>query len=383
MHLTPRHEPLPSEAEGRLFVSLRFWPTTRRTLGDVALFDVPTQVFRSTLPRDALVRLPRLGRLRRFGQRLLEGLRATREPATVVEAVTLLLEGEDMVSDAFDRCGGALNDVVRAYRLAIREPLRLPSTQRLPSLVPYFTRHATIPFEWDGPHLFHLHYNLPFQVETEIDDEEDLMARIEAAFAAVKRGNPFIAFSEHGLEARRSLNVEGELADAVTHTQTALEALFDNLLTVMCWEEGLSPSTVAASEFADVPLARRVQRNFPRRLGGDWNPKGQGPIAEWRLELAPLRNRVIHSAYNPSPSETKRAFAIASAVSRFIFERLVIDRDHRRTALLCVGLEGFDKYGAGATDDLRALASSDQGDWLDSYAEWREEFETELDRLRR
>ena len=383
MHLTPQHAPLPAEAQGRLLVSLRFWPTMRRTLSDVSLLDVPSDVFRSTLPRDALASLPRLGRVRRLLQRALEGWRATREPVTVVEAVTLLLQSDDMVSDAFDRCAVALNDVVRAYRLATRTPLRLPSMERLPPVVPYFTRRPDVPFDWDGPLLFHLHYNLPFEIEPEIEDVPDLMARIESTFTALKRGNPLIAYSEHELEARRSLNAEGDFAQAVTHTQLALEALFDNLLTLMCWEEQRSPTAVAASEFSDIPLARRVQRNFPARLGGNWDPKGAGPIGQWRGELTPLRNRVIHSAYNPSRQETKRAFDIANAVSRFVFERLVLDQDHPRTALFSVGLEGFEKYGSGVTDELRALASSDDGEWLESYASWREAFERELDRLRR
>lgn len=165
MHLTPRHAPLPAEVQDRLFVSLRFWPTTRRTLSDVGLLDVPSEVFRSTLPRDALANLPRLGRVRRVLRQAVEGWSATREPVTVVEAVTVLLQSDDMVSDAFDRCAEALNDVVRAYRLAARTPLPLPSMERLPPVVPYFTRRPDMPFDWDGPLLFHLHYNLPFEIE--------------------------------------------------------------------------------------------------------------------------------------------------------------------------------------------------------------------------
>lgn len=376
VRLTPEHDPYPPEAqtEGKQFVSLRFWPTDRVAPSEISVLDAPQRVFEATLPREATKR----GFLRRFRGRLLDlrdRLSPAREPATVVEAVTAFTESEDPVSDAFERCLLALKDVMRSFRVAIRQPVRMPTRERLPFLVPYFTRNATMPFEWQGPYMFLLHYNLPRAFARE-DLPENLMERLFHVFDSLKHGNPMVATTEHWLEGKMVLNRDGDYALAVLRSHMALEALFDNLLTLFFWEEGSKPEATAA-EF-ELSLWKRVSRNFPTRLGGNWSPRGDAPIGRWRENLAPLRNRVVHAGYVPTLAEGKESGEILSEVASFAFGRLARDQAHPKSILLSIGLEGVERHVGSVTESLRQLAASDDGEWLTSYSEWRREFEAAL-----
>lgn len=374
---SPWHKTIPPEQQGKLFVSIRFWPASRPSVADSAMLEVPMQILDAIVPRKG--RRLRSGRahVKRWWWERIGRRRVSEEPGTVAEVVTVLEDGDYPAVAAFERCVAGLIDVVRAYRLAARDPIPLPTRERLPMLVPYLTRRVTPPLDWQGPALLHLHDDLPIQPFSR-DPNENLMTKMEAAFRAVKSDSPLVAYSEHELEANRAHLIDGDFARAVIHVQVAIESFFDNLLILMLWEEDAPPARVAKEEFGSRRLWQRVQRNFPRRLGGDWNPRGKGPIGRWKNEVAPIRNRVIHQAYLPTYEEAQTCRVVANAVTRFVMERLTLDRNHRRTALLTLGLPGFERYGR-MTEELENLAIEfEDGSWFESYRDWRKAFDAAL-----
>lgn len=345
-------------------------------LSDIVVLDVPWDVLRRTLPPEALPHRPLIARLRTVLRRLSERVRPPLKPVTVMEAVTILQPSDERpTKDAFERCLTLAFEVIRSYRLSQRLMTRYPTVERLPFMIPYMVRTLAPPIEWEGPLMYLLHYNTPSSHQFRLPGPKE-MDRLGFFFKAMQEGNPMITFSDQSLEAKIALRRDGDYSSAVTHAQTSLEALFDNLLTLMLWEEGVDPTRAAIEEFSlEMTLHRRVQRNYPNRLGGNWNPDGSGPIAKWRTKVVKLRNRVVHAGYIPSRKESEEAIEVSTEVFRFLTERLAgaVDR-YPKSALLTIGLEGIGAYGS-VSQELRDLAASDNGEWLRSYADWRNQLQ--------
>lgn len=151
---------------------------------------------------------------------------------------------ESPTRDAFERCLTLAFEVIRSYRLSQRVMTRYPTVERLPFVIAYMVRTLTQPMQWEGPFTYLLHYNSPSSHEFAMPGPKE-MDKLGVFFEAVRQGNPMITYSDQAMEARIALKRDGDYSNAVTHAQTALEALFDNLLTLMLWEEGVDPTQAA------------------------------------------------------------------------------------------------------------------------------------------
>jgi hypothetical protein len=324
----------PVRLDGRLFVGLRFWQVVARD-DLVSNVDVVDEAMRRALPEHLFPD-------RRSERKAPDEFTKQR---TVVEALTPILFDDptdrDPVTDAFERCLMSLREAVRAYRVSAHDRIALPTRERLPTGIPFVQRSLKDPNDWTGISLFLLNMNIEVPPEP-LDD--DGMERLAVYLSHFKNGHPLAPYSEQTLETFRAFQWEGDYGGAVVAAQTAIEVLLDGVLTLMLWEEGQDPIQVATTIYSRR-LKTRVRGSYPARLGGVWNTTGQGVVARWAQEVAPLRNRVVHAAYSPTYDEASAAVSIGIEIDKYMRDRLVARRERfPRTTLLMLGRPGLERY---------------------------------------
>lgn len=374
-----RDVPLPEDLPMGHFASVRFWRTDAFDTSVRELFSVPASVFRREMPKHILRRVfPLRARIRQAWSLFMDFIRRDRHPVTVVEAaVSLRLEDDDPVRDAYVRATDLLKDVVRAYRVALKEDIASVTVERLPFLVPYFARTLQEPAKWGALHLFRANWNPP-TVETDTATPEDV-EKVEFFLRAIVLENPFLVYSELIAEARVSLFVEGTYGTAVAQLHSALEVLHTATLRMLKWEEGVTP-TDAAEALKEVRLPILIARHLPRRLGGNWDPRRGEGYGAWRAKVAPLRHRIVHRGHVPDREEAQEAFDAARSSVHFLFDRLAATaHKYPRTALLALGREGLVARDAWSRR-LAEISDSDVDDgWLRDFLEWQDALEAMSD----
>jgi hypothetical protein len=295
---------------------------------------------------------------------------------TVIEAVTTLLpeDGNEQVSNAFDRCLASLADLFAAYRATSGELVPTVARERLPPVIPYIRHTLYEPPRWDGGlSAFLTNTNLPPQPQAlPPEGVERLMT-----FTSVRRrGHPLVAYMERSLEARVALETQGDYGGALIHAQIAAEILLDGLLTLILWEEGRSAPDCAP--MFRQGLIPRVKKHLAPRLGGDWDTKGSGPVGRWASGLAALRHLVVHQGYHPSRGEAVGAMGALGDLDRFLRGRMVDRRtDFKRTTLMFLGRPGLEREDAweGEMEAFMETTGGHEEDWLATYGAWRHELD--------
>ena len=89
----------------------------------------------------------------------------------------------------------------------------------------------------------------------------------------------------------------------------------DTTLAAMLWEEGLAPAD-AAEHWGTSSVTRRIKRLYANRLGGNWDLEGTGPVANWRRQIAGVRNSAIHTGREVTSAEVNAAGVAAGAPPR-------------------------------------------------------------------
>lgn len=154
--------------------------------------------------------------------------------------------------------------------------------------------------------------------------------------------------------------------------QTALEVLFDGLLSLLLWEEGRQPEAVAQDIFGE-PLHKRIRTQFPPRLGGNWNTKGSGVIGRWAQVVVPLRNRVVHAGARCGRKEAKEALDIMGDVDAFVRQRLADRRNkYMRTSLMFLGQPGLERLGVWSGKIKQFAEQEKEPRWDHSFKQWQE-----------
>ena len=91
----------------------------------------------------------------------------------------------------------------------------------------------------------------------------------------------------------------------------------DTTLAAMLWEEGLAPAD-AAEHWGTSSVTRRIKRLYANRLGGNWDLEGTGPVADWRRQIADVRNSAIHTGREVTSAEVNAAGVAAGALTTFM-----------------------------------------------------------------
>lgn len=273
-------------------------------------------------------------------------------PVTVSEVVALFdtpeMPAEEALSDAFDLGLSALRRVLRSYALVTKDPVRMPTREALPPMLLMVRREIVGKDQgYPGTPSVYLVSFGSVRTHHRPDLDGQTLERVNTAYAAPDR-----AFSNYvglRLDAKRALDRDGDYRSAVLATATAAEILLDDVLRHVLWEDGTRPED-AAKLFTDsrASAASRVPREHPRLLGGDWDPKGTGPVAGWREAIAEVRHRVVHAGYEPSLDDARRAVEALTTLERHVIDIVASPRNIKKrlwTALSLTGLDGLSRRG--------------------------------------
>lgn len=355
---------------GTNFVSLKFWQLRDDNT------KAPETHFQSVLLTRVMASLMGSGKALpsdTSGAQALDGIR------TVVEAVTFVASGDDMVahddkSEPLSRCIEVLLNYHRAYRLATRKHVPALTYERLPWLVPWTSRAV----ETDSNHRpqgFIVLENRNFQapdVEPLPPDQYEALAQFYARDAA---GDPFAIYSERSLEAEIELWTTGQVGRSAIETAVAAEVLFDGVLGMLLWEESLRAEcdTDTAATIFSSDVTPRLRHQYSTRLGGDWSFNNP-PMKGWFSDIAGLRNRVVHAGYRPSKHEAADALERLHDIERFIGDRLSVRwRQYPRTAWAFLGTQGFERRSSSKSANRWFADHGGRVDpWIREYVSWRE-----------
>lgn len=181
------------------------------------------------------------------------------------------IQFRDELTEAFDQGLEYIRQFQRAYYLMRREPIRLVTRETLPFAVPFGVRRLydddgqPLPFEVPLS-VYLLNMNVPMLDATAWGDRDS--DTLNTAIDHQVENGPFASYLDLVRESHVALSRDGAYRSAVLFTATACEALFDDLLAHMIWEEGKRPED-AASLF-DSQLTPRVKSRYHGRLGGSW-----------------------------------------------------------------------------------------------------------------
>lgn len=287
--------------------------------------------------------------------------------------------------DAFMRCLGFVDHWARAYRLASGAATERITYERIPPTV--FASRVTgtlpAPDELDDMKFEEL-------LAKPWDDREGLLMLEHANFLGVAprhigpdvvtatrswermlyHGHPMAVWCERRHESMNALR-HGDLGLVVSLAYTAGEVLLDGILTMLLWEEGLTPD-LAAEQFTDS-VVRRCQTRLAPRLGGNWHANRHGPVKQWADDCLKPRGRVVHGGYEPRYREAEEAIVALSALESHVFSRIAEKRNvFKRTALMTLGQEGLERRGMwrGQIRKFHEDEAEGEAPWLNTLSAW-------------
>ncbi|MEV7374676.1 hypothetical protein AB0O51_27820 [Streptomyces sp. NPDC090301] len=357
---------LPSTAQGRPFVSLKFWQLKERQSGTSmnlqALAQVCAEITGKPLPEQD------------FADGTVDAYRTVVEMVTVHSADRLHPQ-ETALREAFVRCFDVLTDVSSMAKLVMPHSHPVAASEQT-AVALWLARTVAGSYAdgWMGV----MALTPPSGPLGSVLDETE-MTRLNAHLHRFWDGSPFELAMERSTEANRAFRREGDYRNAVVQAAMFAEIVLTSTLALMLWEEQLdTPSidkAVAVFDFSrGGGLATRVKTEYAPRLGGVWDSTSPGPVHDWSHAVAALRNRVVHRGYRPTYQETETALAAADELLEFVKARLA----HRvtrypRTALLTLGEPGLRRLGGWSRANAYLQDPAQVPDlWFREFAAWRE-----------
>lgn len=345
---TPGADPIEMDEAGRNFVSMRFWQMVDNS---VAPFAGESELLR--LAFDAMH--PGKGDDSdgpNLYEKVAEDIAADERYRTVVEAITFnSVEPTDVTP--IDRCLDALLKFHRAYRVMARTPLAELTVKRLFPMAFAFTRKvdedAVTPIG-----LLMLDGTWPGMTGNTSEIDQGLFDQVAQIQRRLDGLDPLTRFMECRTDAAYALHGIGSYRDAVIHFGIACEVLFDSILGMLMWEEGLRVD--AAAEVFSTPITTRIKTQFHPRLKGTWKLDA-GELGEWSAKVAEVRNRVVHAGYSPTRDEAVAAEMAADGLRLFISNKLA-------AAGKRYPYTGFTLFGEGAVPKGIPTLNSAARKWL-------------------
>ncbi|MET9226148.1 hypothetical protein [Lentzea sp. NPDC003310] len=275
-------------------------------------------------------------------------------------------------ADPLMRCLRYIDDLTRAFRLAVERPQPRPLYPTISGpILCYHADGEVTSYEhedgrilnvlqpvgtWEGPQLVLPNHNnfLLDASPPEPGINGPLAERFTQWLGSIRIGDRQIGWSERFLEAREALYSRGEAGQAVVLASTAAEVLVTSILTTLLWEDKV-PTAVAASAWEDGKIVPAILKQLAPRLKGTWKTD-QGALGHWYQRAYRLRHRVVHGGYEPTRPEAVAALEATHALSQFIFDRVVAQRGvYPRTTLMTVAASGLEKRGLW-TGKIKAFA---------------------------
>jgi len=197
-----------------------------------------------------------------------------------------------------------LNKIIVSYQVTTKDFRAYRITLNM--LEPFCRIRAIEPHSWKiKDTLFPLNTNVPFNVSAL--SHEEVESIVWYANVLDKNWNPFMLSSELIVNADRNLAI-GQYREAVINIQSGFESFIMILAQELNKADKLS-LTDLESKFVQNGLTSILKSEFHSRLGGYWDLKDKSkPIGQWYAVCYELRNKVVHTGYMPTHSETEMAF---------------------------------------------------------------------------
>lgn len=176
----------------------------------------------------------------------------------------------------------------------------------------------------------------------------------------------------------------GNYLGAVLNAAAASEVLLKHLAWLLTWEATTQldrdPQPAASvSGLLDATPQQLIGQVLMRRLRGDWTSRAESkPVGCWRINIAQMRNQVLHRGYRPDEAAAKNAVAAIDHLEGHLIDRVAANvATYPRTSLLLAGETALTKRGVW--DDIAAFAASAhrQAPWLPQYLDWLDRQEQE------
>jgi tetratricopeptide (TPR) repeat protein len=137
--------------------------------------------------------------------------------------------------------------------------------------------------------------------------------------AARGGGGPFFSTMEFLFAARRSLEM-GRLTHAVLETGTAVELLVSGVVRAVGLRKQWTAQKLENVLGDTMGFRNRFVDHFARALGVvvDQAASGADPVNNWLRVAYPLRNKIVHSGYQPTNEEAVQALVLASALMDYV-----------------------------------------------------------------
>jgi hypothetical protein len=260
-----------------------------------------------------------------------------------------------------------LREVTFRYRHVTGELVPIPALEKLPFMV-WMNR---VLYRFDGSLIedFGMGLNIldnVFAGPAGVDLDETRTRELMDVRWSVHNDALFQRFNIFAMDARQAKSLNGDYRTAILSCATAAECLFDDILCHLLWWEGLAPEE--AVDTLIKPIYRRVDSEFPQRLGGIWLQR-KGPVMDWHLKIARYRDRIIHGGYQPSQQEAQEAIDALVALRTFVGRQVVQPRCRKNYKYLPLLLLGRERLKAAGIDPSRTL------DWYSSSNDLDERFD--------
>lgn len=221
----------------------------------------------------------------------------------------------DLMSYLFDLCTEKLNFFISSYLITTKDTSVHQVTIKMYEVASMF--RIINPQNWNyNMGLFLFHGNTPYQkTELTLEKTQEI---IWYANVINQKWNPFILAEELMLNAKRNF-MEGFHKEAIIYSQTAFETFLRTLLTELFKQEGLSDSDVE-QVYSDFGFMGVLKKEFHTRIGGRWDITDESTeIGIWHRDCYLIRNRIIHSGFNPDYDQVSLAIGSADqAISKIL-----------------------------------------------------------------
>lgn len=275
---------------------------------------------------------------------------------------------------ALDIALSELRSIQRAAQVLRRTGTSLSTIERLPLFVPVIVRTAAEVGDDRAEQLSVLLATKPDPVGLVAPEPLDEQSR--AVFNRTRArldSGPFMSHVDLHRDAQFALERMGDRRLGALLLGVASEALLDELLLHLMWEEIRTPEEVARSWYGG--LDKRIRTELPTRLGGSWDITQQNPIGAWALRVASLRHRIAHAGYTPTSDEAQASFEATNALVTHLGDRLVSPENLRRyprTALALLGESGLRRRNAYNARIRRLEGDRKEVPWAETFGRWRE-----------
>ena len=260
---------------------------------------------------------------------------------------------EDMLSDLFSDAIASIRRFLKAYHIVTQHTVELVTRQNTAPFIPYSAEDiddkgqpinnraslqtgmlivhppktgSTVETSISTQQLD----DIAFTSSTFLDNTLDQFYNIRReAFIAYNKGNSIVASLLLGV---------------------AAETMFDELLLMLLWEEGVLPKDAYAllrDEKSDTTFKRVESDLYSSRLGGEWSSLKKGTaVRKWRYKILELRNKIAHIGYEPTQEEMQEGFDTLIELVSFTADRLCESfKKYPICADVIVGYPGMVKRG--------------------------------------